>query len=350
MKNEPVLFAVSGVKNSGKTTLITKVISILTERGLKVATIKHDGHDFEADVEGTDTYRHLQAGAFGTAVFSDSKFMVVKKQQDTTECLLKEYFKEADLILLEGFKYNKYPKVEIVRKGNSEHSICPKEGLKAVISDFKPESPDGVPILDLNDPYQTADLIYDYWYSANHLSMVVLAGGLSSRMGRDKSDLEYKGRTFLQTQIDKGKDLGIRDILVSGYHGDNCTEKIIKDRHEKKGPLGGLEASLRECRNKRCLVLSVDCPLVPVEELRQLIRKSRESDSKAVIMKHNDKEESLMGVYDTDLADGMEHEILYEKGSVFAFLRKSGYEVYKSDYPDEYFRNINNKTEYDKIV
>ena len=66
MKNskKPVLIAVSGVKNSGKTTLIQKVIPKLNENGLKVATIKHDGHDFEADVEGTDTYKHKKAGAY----------------------------------------------------------------------------------------------------------------------------------------------------------------------------------------------------------------------------------------------------------------------------------------------
>ena len=349
MEREPVIFAVSGVKNSGKTTLITKVISILTDKGLKVATIKHDGHDFEADVEGTDTYRHLQAGAYGTAVFSGSKFMVVKKQDNTTEGQLREYFKEADLILLEGFKYDRYPKVEIVRRGNSERSICPREGLKAIVSDFEVDNCGDIPILDLNDPHQTAELIYDYWYAASHLSMVVLAGGLSSRMGRDKSDLTYKGKSFLEIQIEKGRELGIQDILVSGYHGDSCTETIVKDRYEKKGPLGGLEASFRQCKNEKCLVLSVDCPLVPVEELRCLIRKNAESQYRAVIMKHGDKEESLMGVYQTDLADWMEHEILYEKGSVFAFLRKTGYEVYQSDYPDEYFRNINNKTEYEKI-
>lgn len=80
MEQKPMLFAISGVKNSGKTTLITKLIPILTEKGLKVATIKHDGHEFAPDVPGTDTWAHLQAGALGTAIFSDTKFMVVKQE------------------------------------------------------------------------------------------------------------------------------------------------------------------------------------------------------------------------------------------------------------------------------
>ena len=63
------IFAISGVKNSGKTTLICKLLEIFKEKGLKVAVLKHDGHDFEPDVPGTDTYRQIQAGAYGTASF-----------------------------------------------------------------------------------------------------------------------------------------------------------------------------------------------------------------------------------------------------------------------------------------
>lgn len=68
-KKQTQIFAISGVKNSGKTTLITRLLPILSGQGLLVATIKHDGHDFNADVPGTDTYRHFHAGAYGTAIF-----------------------------------------------------------------------------------------------------------------------------------------------------------------------------------------------------------------------------------------------------------------------------------------
>jgi molybdopterin-guanine dinucleotide biosynthesis protein B len=61
--------AVSGIKNSGKTSLIEKLLPALTRRGLRVATVKHDGHRFEPDRPGTDSFRHLTAGAVGTAVF-----------------------------------------------------------------------------------------------------------------------------------------------------------------------------------------------------------------------------------------------------------------------------------------
>lgn len=157
--SKPILFAISGVKNSGKTTFIGKLLPVLNAKGLKVAVIKHDGHEFEPDVPGTDTWQHLQAGACGTAVFSNSRCMAVKKQCGVTETDLSKLFPEADLILLEGFKYSTYPKIELVRKGNSEKSICPPENLKAILSDFIPRHPDGIPVLPLNDVESTAQII-----------------------------------------------------------------------------------------------------------------------------------------------------------------------------------------------
>ncbi len=106
----PYLFAISGYKHTGKTTLITKLIPILKEKGYKVAVIKHDGHDFEGDVPGTDSYKHFQSGAYGTAVFSENKVLIHKEVQDVDEKMLMQAFPEADIILLEGFKESNYPK------------------------------------------------------------------------------------------------------------------------------------------------------------------------------------------------------------------------------------------------
>ena len=107
---QPVIFAVSGYKNTGKTTLITGMIPILTEKGNQVAVIKHDGHEFESDVPGTDSYQHQKAGAYGTAVFSKSQFLVTKRVSEITAEMLLPFFPEADIILIEGLKDSSYPK------------------------------------------------------------------------------------------------------------------------------------------------------------------------------------------------------------------------------------------------
>ena len=109
-EKKPFVFAISGYKNSGKTTLITKLIPELTKKGYRVATIKHDGHDFESDVPGTDSYRHQKAGAYGTAVFSGNRLMIMKETTEADEKCLMQAFPEADIILLEGLKNSDYPK------------------------------------------------------------------------------------------------------------------------------------------------------------------------------------------------------------------------------------------------
>lgn len=129
------VFAVSGVKNSGKTTLIEKLIPLFINRGCCVAVIKHDGHEFEPDVPGTDSYRHKRAGAYGSAVFSNSRFMVVKEEK-INEMALVQHFPEADVIILEGMKDSLYPKLEILERTGDKHPVCKAETVIAYVSEF----------------------------------------------------------------------------------------------------------------------------------------------------------------------------------------------------------------------
>ena len=102
------IVSVCGVKNSGKTTLLTRLVKELTKRGVKVAVIKHDGHDFICDIEGSDTDRLKKAGAYGTAIFSDYRIAVHKTGTKEKEKELFGMFPEADLIFLEGMKDSDY--------------------------------------------------------------------------------------------------------------------------------------------------------------------------------------------------------------------------------------------------
>ena len=105
-----LVFSVCGYKKTGKTTLVSGVCETLSQKGYRVAVIKHDGHDFEGDVPGTDSYRHMQAGAYGTAVFSPHRFLVQKKCPDPQISFLIGMFPEADIILIEGLKDEDFPK------------------------------------------------------------------------------------------------------------------------------------------------------------------------------------------------------------------------------------------------
>jgi len=131
----PKILAVSGVKNAGKTTLLEKLIPALRDRGIAAAVVKHDGHTFAPDREGTDTWRLLAAGALGAAVFDGEKFQAVKFAA-VTERELFALYPEADLILLEGFKDSVYPKLEVVRAAVSTAPVCDPGTLLALVTDL----------------------------------------------------------------------------------------------------------------------------------------------------------------------------------------------------------------------
>ena len=156
-RKRPAVVAVSGVKNSGKTTLIEAMLPHFTAAGLTVATVKHDGHAFLPDPEGTDTGRHMAAGAWGTAIFDGEKYKVVRRGKVDEHDLI-DRFPDADLILLEGFKHSHWPKLEVVRGGNSDAPVCDPSTLLALVTDL-PLSLPNVPTLPLGDGEGAARII-----------------------------------------------------------------------------------------------------------------------------------------------------------------------------------------------
>lgn len=130
----PVI-AVSGVKNSGKTTLITGILPLLKKQGLRIAVIKHDGHDFSPDVPDTDSYRIRHAGARSVAVYSDHRYMITEEMENVSPEELTRRFQEADLILLEGGKNNTFPKLEVVRGAVSNTFACAQDSLIGLCTD-----------------------------------------------------------------------------------------------------------------------------------------------------------------------------------------------------------------------
>ena len=120
----PAVLAVSGLHNSGKTTLLEKLLPALRSRGLKVGIIKHDGHDFTPDVPGTDSYRLREAGAEGVAVYSGQRYLLTEMFRLTEQDLLALFERHGyDLVLLEGFKDSGWPKIEVVRKEISDTPV-----------------------------------------------------------------------------------------------------------------------------------------------------------------------------------------------------------------------------------
>ena len=121
----PAVLAVSGAHNSGKTTLLEKLLPVLRSRGLKVGIIKHDGHDFTPDVPGTDSFRLREAGAEGVAVYSGTRYLLTEEFRLNEQDLLALFERHSyDLVLLEGFNDSGWPKIEVIRKASGTGSVA----------------------------------------------------------------------------------------------------------------------------------------------------------------------------------------------------------------------------------
>ncbi|MDI6743184.1 MAG: molybdopterin-guanine dinucleotide biosynthesis protein B [Smithella sp.] len=154
------LISIVGKSNSGKTTLVEKLIPELVKRGYRVATIKHNKHGFDIDHEGKDSWRHKKAGACATVIACPTQVALIEdlERDLSLDEIRDNYIKNADVILAEGFKGNPFPKIEVHRAELQRELLCGKEdNLLAIASDSKPEI--GVPCLDINDVKGIADLI-----------------------------------------------------------------------------------------------------------------------------------------------------------------------------------------------
>lgn len=154
-----------GTSGCGKTTLIVKIISELVSRGYRVSTIKHDGHDFQMDKEGKDTWRHKQAGADAVIISNRNKFALISDvDREKSIFELMEYLPEStDIIIAEGFKQELQHKIEVFRKGFSAKLQCREDSnLMAVATDM-PDNDQlaGLKTLDLNNPSEITDFIVD---------------------------------------------------------------------------------------------------------------------------------------------------------------------------------------------
>lgn len=156
--NIPILCFV-GRSNSGKTTLIERLIPELVQAGYRVATIKHAGHGFDLDTEGKDSWRHKRAGASSVMVLSKGSLAMFSDISDETKIEeLGDRFldRSMDLIIAEGWKSDGYPKIVVVRDQLGEVPVS-QEGLLAVVSAERIDIP--VPCLNRDDIPAIAELI-----------------------------------------------------------------------------------------------------------------------------------------------------------------------------------------------
>jgi molybdopterin-guanine dinucleotide biosynthesis adapter protein len=160
---KPPILCFVGRSNSGKTTLIERLIPELTRAGYRLATVKHAGHGFDLDTQGKDSWRHKRAGADTVIVLSKGSLAMFADVPDELPIeTVRERFVNGhiDLIIAEGWKSEGFPKVVIVRENLNEVNVS-LENLLAVASEKQVEC--GVPWFDRDDVVGLAQLIMQHF-------------------------------------------------------------------------------------------------------------------------------------------------------------------------------------------
>lgn len=155
------IIGLAGWSGAGKTTLIARLIPVLAGRGLRVSTIKHAHHRFDIDHPGKDSYAHRMAGATEVLVSSASRFALVHELRDEAEWDLPDLLGKlapVDLVLIEGFKRDPHPKIEVFRAANGKPPLHGEDPHIVAIATDSPFPDVSLPQVHLDDSAAIAAL------------------------------------------------------------------------------------------------------------------------------------------------------------------------------------------------
>lgn len=156
------LMGLIGWKNAGKTTLMERLVRELTDRGFRISTVKHAHHDADIDQPGRDTYRHRQAGAAEVAFVTGRRWAIMHEAARDDEPTLKDVLARlgpADLILIEGFKTEDHPMIEVHATGPGKPLMAPERSNIVGIASDSPVPNAPVPVFERDNVSALADFI-----------------------------------------------------------------------------------------------------------------------------------------------------------------------------------------------
>lgn len=156
------ILGLAGWSGSGKTTLVCKLIPELTRRGVSVSTIKHAHHAFDVDKPGKDSYEHRAAGASQVLVSSANRWALMTEHRGAGEPGLAELINEmapVDLLLIEGFKKDTHPKLEVYRSSIGKPMLWPDDPAIVGVACDETLPSTSLPVIDLNDIAAIADFV-----------------------------------------------------------------------------------------------------------------------------------------------------------------------------------------------
>lgn len=301
--------AIVGRHNSGKTTLVEKLIAHLTASGLDVGSIKHHHHgSFDIDIPGKDSYRHRAAGATETVIASPDLMARMKTMDHELECAqIVETMPGHDIIVVEGYRKSGLPTIEIMRAANEADvavaeaflegakdgaslgtdfiqllrgeapeinsdfvSKMPTASTVALVSDI-PEAQQAaalynIPVFELDAVDALAAFLEEY-YVRPKISVVIQAGGESRRMGQSKALVPFQGRPLIQRIVERLAPVA-DELIITTNESDKLeflhsyypelNLRLVTDLHKERGALPGLHTALSAASNPLVAVVACD--------------------------------------------------------------------------------------------
>ncbi|MDO4590762.1 MAG: molybdopterin-guanine dinucleotide biosynthesis protein B [Slackia sp.] len=273
-----------GRHNSGKTTLLVKVIAELVSRGLDIGTIKHHGHsDFEIDYPGKDSFRHRAAGSCDTVIVSPTRMARVTELKVEPECnAIVETMPDHDLVIVEGYRQSGLPVIEVIRRANERDlaaadEFCDRGSVRgvfpcAVVTDMESVAhaayARGVESFGLEDVSALADYLMRV-FARPGLTVAIQAGGESKRMGRSKATVPFLGAPLLVRIVERVAPVADELVITTnepdqlGFLDDiavSCPLRLVEDAYEERGALRGLATAFEAASNP--LVAIVACDMI----------------------------------------------------------------------------------------
>lgn len=289
--------SVVGRHNSGKTTLVERLIAALTQQGLDIGSVKHHGHaGFQIDIEGKDSYRHRQAGATETYIASPGQVAMVATIDGEVECGdLVAYMPGHDLVIVEGYRNSGLPVIEVMRAANPHDELVARafdEASRAgapLSTDFVQAARDvcqgsqkewseeadlrekavgartvavasdiqlahqaaaryGIPAFDIDDVAGIAAFLRER-FARPRMSVVVQAGGESRRMGRSKATVPFCGSPLISRVVSRVAPVA-DELVITTNEPENLrflfqefphvALRMARDGYDTRGALPGL--------------------------------------------------------------------------------------------------------------
>ena len=302
--------AIVGRHNSGKTTLVVKIIEELVSRGHDVGSVKHHHREgFEIDIPGKDSYRHRQAGASETVIASPGQVARIKTIEGELECAqIVRSMPGHDIVIVEGYRKSGLPTIEIMRAANeadakvaAAFSQGAREGASlgtdfiqasrgdrafemdpdleqkmptsntiAIITDI-PEAKEAaeiyaIPSFSLDDVPGLADYLEEHFLRPK-ITVVIQAGGESRRMGQSKALVPFAGRPLICRLIERLGPVA-DELIITTNEGERLAFlneqypqlgiKLVPDLHEYRGALPGIHTALEAATHPYVAIVACD--------------------------------------------------------------------------------------------